>query len=153
VTGWSVVQRSPAKKPPVWGGQGPCKECRATNEWGYKHFRIIFFQWKSVVWLAIILVMSWTWRSLISYRLSASLIPMTSLITPVFTLVVSSSWSLIYIGFGELDTESVWDGRPVCTETSEFLRYRVWSWELPCTSKRFEKFEGVKLQTRKVPLH
>jgi hypothetical protein len=35
-TGWSLVQRSPTvclnkiTKPPVWGGQGPYKVCRAT---------------------------------------------------------------------------------------------------------------------------
>jgi hypothetical protein len=38
--GWSLVQKSPAKclnkitKPPVWGGQGPYKDCRATDDNG-----------------------------------------------------------------------------------------------------------------------
>jgi hypothetical protein len=37
-TGCSLVQRSPTKcshkitKPPVWGGQGPYKDCRATDD-------------------------------------------------------------------------------------------------------------------------
>jgi hypothetical protein len=37
-TGWSLVQGSPAKcfnkmtKPPVWGGHGPYKQCRATDD-------------------------------------------------------------------------------------------------------------------------
>jgi hypothetical protein len=37
-TGWSLVQRSPTKcfhkitKPPAWGGQGPYKNCRATDK-------------------------------------------------------------------------------------------------------------------------
>jgi hypothetical protein len=37
-TGWSLVQRSPTvclnkiTKPPVWDGQGPYKDCRATDD-------------------------------------------------------------------------------------------------------------------------
>jgi hypothetical protein len=37
-TGWSRVQRSPTEclnkitKPRVWGGQGPYKDCRATDD-------------------------------------------------------------------------------------------------------------------------
>jgi hypothetical protein len=37
-TGWSLVQTSPTMylnkimKPPVWGGQGLYKDCRATDE-------------------------------------------------------------------------------------------------------------------------
>jgi hypothetical protein len=41
-TGWSLVQRSPTSclneitKPPVWGGQGPYKDCRATGGGDWK---------------------------------------------------------------------------------------------------------------------
>jgi hypothetical protein len=37
-TGWSLARKSPTKclnkitKPPVWGGQGPYKDCRATDD-------------------------------------------------------------------------------------------------------------------------
>jgi hypothetical protein len=48
VLSWPLVQRSPTEclnqitKPPVWGGQGPYEDCRATDEDDEYNLHIIF---------------------------------------------------------------------------------------------------------------